>query len=623
MGQSGRPFWYYCFSGVRKPIRSLPALAADPEMHRFTAVSFNRFKAFESFRLDLRHFNVLVGPNNAGKSTILAAFRILAAAMRRATSKNPTIVKGPQGKTVGWEVDLRSISVAEENIFFNYDDSRPASVEFTLSNNDKTTLFFSEPQTCVLITEVRGKEIFNTKSFKQYFDSPIGFVPILGPVEHHEPLYQAEAARLALFNYRAARNFRNIWYHYPDSFGEFRTALQQTWPGMDIQPPEIDRSHDKPVLFMFCPERRIPRELFWAGFGFQVWCQMLTHVIQSKNVSLFLIDEPDIYLHSDLQRQLLGLLRNLGPDILIATHSTEIVTEAETDDIVIVDKKRKSAQRIRDPSQLREVSAVLGSNLNVVLTQLAKTPRVLFTEGKDFQIIGNFARKLNEASVALRRDFAVVPVDGLNPDRMRYLKSGIEKTLDGKIIAAAILDRDYRSDDECDAISSACKDFCNYTQVHRRKEIENYLLVPTAVDRALRKRIVEYARRSGGQSAYEPFAETLLDTFYNSNKALVESRYIACRRSFERKLASQMDEASMSKLAVDEFEARWLSAGGPLGLVPGKEALTAVNNHAEDNYGVSVTPTGIIDAMQLNEVPEEMLELTKLLAKFSRESPET
>jgi energy-coupling factor transporter ATP-binding protein EcfA2 len=307
-------------------------------MHQITRVSFSRFKAFESFKIDLRHFNVLVGPNNAGKSTILAAFRILASAMRRAASKNPSSVRGPHGQTTGWDVDLKSISVAEENLFYNYDETIPASVEFLLSNRNTLTLYFSRAQSCVLVVDAQGREIFNTKSFKQHFDCPIGFVPILGPVEHHEPLYQAEAARLALFNYRAARNFRNIWFHYPTDFKEFRTALQQTWPGMDILPPEIDRSHEKPLLFMFCPEQRIPRELFWAGFGFQVWCQMLTHLIQSKNVSVFLIDEPDIYLHSDLQRQLLGLLRNLGPDILIATHSTEIVTEAETDDIVLVNK---------------------------------------------------------------------------------------------------------------------------------------------------------------------------------------------------------------------------------------------------------------------------------------------
>ena len=49
--------------------------------HQFIQVDFHRFKAFQSFRFRLRHFNILVGPNNAGKSTILTAFRILAAAM--------------------------------------------------------------------------------------------------------------------------------------------------------------------------------------------------------------------------------------------------------------------------------------------------------------------------------------------------------------------------------------------------------------------------------------------------------------------------------------------------------------------------------------------------------------
>ena len=70
---------------------------------------------------------------------------------------------------------------------------------------------------------------------------------------------------------------------------------------MDIERPQLDRIDDKTLLHMFCPEERIPREIFWSGFGFQVWCQMLTHLIQSSESSLFLIDEPDIYLHSDLQ----------------------------------------------------------------------------------------------------------------------------------------------------------------------------------------------------------------------------------------------------------------------------------------------------------------------------------
>src|SRR3954452_8732514 len=85
------------------------------EATRFTRVEFTRFKAFKRFSLSLRHFNILVGPNNAGKSTILAAFRILAAGMRRAYSRNPEVIRGPtdMGMTHGYRIDLSSISIAE------------------------------------------------------------------------------------------------------------------------------------------------------------------------------------------------------------------------------------------------------------------------------------------------------------------------------------------------------------------------------------------------------------------------------------------------------------------------------------------------------------------------------
>ena len=48
------------------------------EKHHFVRVDFTRFKAFDSFTLNLRHFNILVGPNNAGKfhhSRSLSDFR--------------------------------------------------------------------------------------------------------------------------------------------------------------------------------------------------------------------------------------------------------------------------------------------------------------------------------------------------------------------------------------------------------------------------------------------------------------------------------------------------------------------------------------------------------------------
>lgn len=303
--------------------------------HRITSVRFTKYKAFRDFTFSPGHFNVLVGPNNAGKSTILGAFRILAEAIRKAKSKAPILIESPTGQQRGYEINLSSIPVATENVFYDYDDSEPAVVRFRISNGNHLKLVFPAPNVCHLFCETQSKNVTGPAQFKNLFPIEIGFVPILGPVEHNEPLFQKDAARDALLSHRASRNFRNIWYHYQDNFKQFKELLQTSWPGMDIELPEVDNSHEKPMLRMFCPESRIPREIFWSGFGFQVWCQMLTFIVAHKTSSILLIDEPDIYLHSDLQRQLISILRTLGPDILLATHSTEIITETDPHDIYL------------------------------------------------------------------------------------------------------------------------------------------------------------------------------------------------------------------------------------------------------------------------------------------------
>ena len=221
-------------------------MVEDKLLSRYLSVEFSCFKAFKAFTLPIRSFNVLVGPNNAGKSTIITAFRILAAAMRRAGARKAEAVNGPLGPTLGHKIDLSGISVADENIFYNYDDDTPAQVNFRTSNGNTLTLYFPEQGSCGLIPDAQGSACDAPGKFKRHFNCPIGFVPILGPVEPDEILHGEEAARLALFNYRAARNFRNIWYHFPDKFEDFKEAITRTWPGMDVAPPEVDSTHEKP-----------------------------------------------------------------------------------------------------------------------------------------------------------------------------------------------------------------------------------------------------------------------------------------------------------------------------------------------------------------------------------------
>jgi energy-coupling factor transporter ATP-binding protein EcfA2 len=586
------------------------------ENEHITQVKFYHYKTFRKYSLTLNHFNVLVGPNNAGKSTILGAFRILSEAMRKARSRNPTFIPGPDGRTRGYVVELQNIPVATENVFFDYDDSKPATIRFKISNGNELLLYFPEQGSCYMICDTQKRAVTSPSTFKSQYNVSIGFVPILGPVEHNEPLYQAEAARLALLTHRASRNFRNIWYHYPDTFDEFRDLIHATWPGMDIDRPEIDTTHDKTLLRMFCPEERIPREIFWAGFGFQVWCQMLTFIVRGRASSLFIIDEPDIYLHADIQRQLLGILKTLGPDIMIATHSTEIITEADPDDLLVISKKFQSAKRIKDPTQLQQVFQVLGSNLNPILTQLAKSKRALFVEGKDFQIFSSFARKLKRPQVANRSDFAVIPVEGFNPTKVRDFTQGMKTTLGADVISGTIFDRDYRSNDECKKEISELKKHCTFAHIHKRKELENFLLVPLPLERAIVYRLKERSRRTGDKVSFNEDVGQILENVTAPLRHRIEARYLARRRIFEKAKKPSLDDSTIVEKLMYEFEKIWKNHEDRLLIVPGKEVLSALNTYLQDKYGVTISPALIVNNFKQDEIPSEMVKLIEEIDDF-------
>jgi energy-coupling factor transporter ATP-binding protein EcfA2 len=280
---------------------------------------------------------------------------------------------------------------------------------------------------------------------------------------------------------------------------------------------------------------------------------MLTHLIQSRHVSLFLIDEPDIYLHADLQRQLLNILRDLGPDILIATHSVEILTEAEVTDIIIVNKSNKSGKRIRNPAQLQDAFGIVGSSLNPILTHLSKTRRALFVEGKDFKIISQFARKLGKDHIANRRDFAVIPIGGFNIQKTKNLLEGIETALGNKISSFVLLDKDFRSFGEVENICNDSKGIFGSLMVFDRKEIENYLLIPKAIERAIQKRLNSRSPIKPAQPSVSLDIMPYLESCIEEQHAHVLSQLLSENERFHREAKSSLHKSTINENFILQF----------------------------------------------------------------------
>lgn len=584
----------------------------------FTSVKFKNYKSFKNFSVALNEFNILVGPNNAGKSTVIGAFRILAEGMRRAQAKSAEYSDSPSIRGHCYPVNLRELPVSTENVFTDYDDSEPAVVEFRISNGNRLRLIFPERDSCYLVCEVDGRPVRTPSDFRRAFDVAISFVPVLGPVEHDEGFNLKETARRALLTHRASRNFRNIWYHFPEGFDEFRRAVQETWPGMDIGKPEVSQDGGSRTLHMFCPEERIPRELFWAGFGFQVWCQMLTFITKAETGAFLIIDEPDIYLHSDLQRQLLHLLRARQGDVLIATHSTEILAEAESGEILVLNRRWRSAKRIQRPAQLQSLFGELGSNLNPILTQLAKTKKVLFVEGDDFRLISSFARKMGMNVLANGASFAVVPAHGFNPARVKDFSDGMEATLGVKISRAVVFDRDYRSENIVSELKQEFMCHCEFAHIHERKEIENFVLVPAALERAIRSRMSDRKARGITVPEFRLDIVALLTELTDSIKSDVFGQYNAAGISAIKEAKSGTNIATTSTQVYADFERNWRSLDSRLLFVPGKLLLSKINERLQPEYSVTITAKSVIDVMLQSEVPPEMRNLIESLSKFSK-----
>ncbi len=176
---------------------------------------------------------------------------------------------------IGYRIPNESVPISLENVQTDYNGTK-SRVTFKLSNGNLLDLVFPEDGGCVLVPRLDGGVVTSAAVFKRGFPIFLVIVPVLGPVEHNEIRRGRSTVVAGLSTHRASRHFRSYWHYNPEGFSSFADLIAKTWPGMSITAPEYD--HITSQLTMFCMEGRMTRELYWVGFGFQIWCQLLTHL---------------------------------------------------------------------------------------------------------------------------------------------------------------------------------------------------------------------------------------------------------------------------------------------------------------------------------------------------------
>jgi len=569
-----------------------------------SSIQFKNFRALHNYKVNLKEFNVLVGPNNSGKSTVLDALRLYSGAYRSVSRRKPERIQLECGRIVeGWSVPESALLIGTENIRSEYTEET-ATVSYSIGRGKKLVLSFPYHGQITLHMEMDGIIPRSARKFRDEFPVSVAIVPTLGPFERDEKLVQDRTVELGARSHRAPRLFRNLWYHEAEHFENFKVALERTWPGTTIQIPELDYENDN-RLTMFMSEDRIPREIAWAGFGFQIWIQLLTHIVRSSGSTMLVVDEPEIYLHPDLQRKIVKILRECGPAIVLATHSVEVINEVEPHEVLLVERGKKDASRLSSLPGIDRAITLLGSSQNMHLTRLSRGKKILFVEGQDRRLLKKLAAKSGFEDMFEASALTTVPVQGFSGhEKIEHAQWAFESVLGSGMSVGAIFDRDYRCHEEIESIKNKLSDCTSFIHIFEYKEIENYLLQPSVVERCINARL-QYLVGTGKLLITPSVdAEKLLKKASEFCKNDVVAQLAAHKYRFLRHGAT--DLSSIISEITSQLDSNWQTWQGRISKVPGKSILTSLNRILDEEWGVSITAPQLASAMKKTEIVPEI-----------------
>jgi hypothetical protein len=474
-----------------------------------TQVTLRNFKSVGEQTYDFTLFDLLVGRNNCGKSTVLQGLAIWQFCVDEFHRSKRSGSKGIQVVLP----NFTALPVPEFNLLWKDRTDRQwplingkkkqvyilieIRVEWRRASGDTGSfgveLRYHSPQT---IYAIPGGGWAAFRECEQQGDLPkIAYVPPFSGLETAEKWLDVSPIRQQVGKGQPGSVLRNLLlqvcpapprdrdgriadgYVHPPTDWQALAAVIERWFSVRIREPKYNSEKDVYITVEYQQGGK-NYDIIAGGSGFHQTLTLLAFLF-GYHPTTILLDEPDAHLHVNLQREILQYFKRnaleRNTQFLIATHAEELARGVDASQIVSL--LAQVPKRIQStPEVLRAMSEVS----NEEVTRLMASPNIVYVEGEsDERILRAWSGSGGAQETMDKVYFKAMGGGGKKnmKERADQHYSALQQIIP-EVARLMLFDFD-------DADNAFHPEPENPTLAEwRRKNIENYLLVPEAWKRA-------------------------------------------------------------------------------------------------------------------------------------------
>ena len=565
-------------------------------------IQLENYRCFEKSKITCKDLVILVGKNNAGKSSFIEALRMVAFASQKSiqtTYKEAPIGLGISIREKGIRIDIEKLKIDLRGIVYLYED-KIAKIITVFQNGSRIVILANKDLAFAFLYSPEGKNIKTKSKAAENNFGNISILPQIGLIKENEKLLSEITIESNKETYLSSRHVRNEILMYKEEYWkDFKSLAEKSWEGLQIVTLDYNLSESENIRLMVSDDRFLA-EIGLMGSGLQMWLQIIWFICRSEYSDIIILDEPDVYMHPDLQKTLISMVRKRFKQVIIATHSIEIISEVLPGNIVMLDKHSKNMKYANNLKAVQNIVDNIGGIQNLSLVRIGLRKKCLFVEGKDIKILAKLFDKLYPLDNNFLSSLPVIELHGFSNLNEAFGASKLFfSETEGEIKSVCIIDRDYYPDELIQKKMEMAK--INHLCLHiwSKKEIENYLIVPNAIYRLLNNTDLSY-------NEFIKEFESIVDEYKDYITDQIAQHILENNKS--------LAVPTCNKMAREIIKKRWNCIESKLAMVSGKDLIKKINQWLRKKYNKSCSIDKIISALHPEEIDNEIIDVLKLIS---------